>query len=77
MPTPRCEARQALRVRCKACDHTWVGLYLPMPMADAARVMGKLTCPMCAADAKQILVYEGKEDADKSAITKTTGEDPR
>lgn len=40
-------------VKCKPCGHQWIGLYLPMIARDAARVMGRLTCPMCAAGANQ------------------------
>lgn len=48
--------REPLRVICSKCKHVWVGLYLPMAIGDAAKAMGKLCCPMCAADSKQIRV---------------------
>jgi Zn finger protein HypA/HybF involved in hydrogenase expression len=43
-------------VNCKSCGHEWVGLRLPMEMGKAAKIMLKLHCPNCAADAKQIRV---------------------
>jgi uncharacterized Zn finger protein len=43
-------------VNCKSCGHVWVALRLPMEMGKAAKVMIKLHCPGCAADAKQIRV---------------------
>ncbi len=46
--------RLPLIVVCKPCGHFWIGMYTPMPMADAARVMHNLTCPMCAADSSKI-----------------------
>lgn len=48
--------RTSLNVYCTKCGHAWIGLYLPMPIGDAAKAMGRLCCPMCAADAKQIRV---------------------
>lgn len=47
--------RQAVVVTCKPCGHAWIGLYTPMPLKEAARVMSKLTCPMCAADSSKIV----------------------
>lgn len=35
-------------VVCSACNHRWIGLYLPMPIREAAKAMGRLTCPKCA-----------------------------
>jgi Zn finger protein HypA/HybF involved in hydrogenase expression len=49
-------------VNCKSCGHEWVALRLPMEMSKAAKVMIKLHCPNCAADAKQIRVGKGKTD---------------
>lgn len=41
-------------VRCADCSHVWVGLYLPQPIAVAAKMMKNLTCPKCGADSKRI-----------------------
>jgi len=45
-----------VHVRCEHCAHTWVALYLPQPLALAARVLASLHCPKCAADASRILL---------------------
>ena len=37
-------------VRCDLCSHTWVAVWLPMVMGDAAKVYESLRCPMCASD---------------------------
>ena len=42
------EERNPLWVKCSDCKHRWLGLYLPMAVQDAAKAMGRLTCPMCA-----------------------------
>lgn len=46
-----------MRVRCGACHHTWVGLYLPMLLVKAATVMKRLSCPRCG-ETKRIFLYE-------------------
>jgi hypothetical protein len=42
------EPKRPMWVTCSNCDHRWIGLYLPMPIRDAAKAMGRLTCPKCA-----------------------------
>jgi DNA-directed RNA polymerase subunit RPC12/RpoP len=42
------EPKREMWVTCSNCSHRWIGLYLPMPIREAARVMGRLTCPKCA-----------------------------
>jgi len=53
---PKDTPKQAMTVTCVKCEHAWIGLYLPMPISDAARVMKNLTCPQCAATSKDIRV---------------------
>jgi len=48
------EDRTPHRVRCRPCGHVWIGFYLPLAIKDATKIMGKLTCPMCAAGADKI-----------------------
>lgn len=48
------DGKNPQNVRCVACQHIWVGLYLPQPISVAARMMKNLTCPKCGADSKQI-----------------------
>lgn len=48
------EPREPLWVICHDCHHSWIGMYLPLPIADAATVMKKLCCPMCAAGSNRI-----------------------
>lgn len=48
--------RQPIAVECERCGHEWVGFYLPLPVDDAVRLMGRLCCPMCAAGAEQIVI---------------------
>jgi Zn finger protein HypA/HybF involved in hydrogenase expression len=55
--------RRAMWVNCKQCEHVWVALRLPMEMSKAAKIMVKLRCPNCAADAKKIRVGKGESDA--------------
>lgn len=45
-------------VSCSSCHHVWVGLYLPMPMATAARVLKSLRCPMCGAPSSKLRMAE-------------------
>lgn len=42
------EPRSPQWVRCAKCQHEWIGMYVPMHIADATRVMKNMTCPMCA-----------------------------
>lgn len=42
------EPKNPVWVTCSACSHRWIGLYLPMPISDAAKAMKRLTCPKCA-----------------------------
>lgn len=42
------EPKNPMWVSCSDCRHRWVGLYLPMPIVDAAKALKRLTCPMCA-----------------------------
>jgi uncharacterized Zn finger protein len=51
-------------VNCKQCGHEWVALRLPMEMGKAAKIMVKLRCPNCGADAKKIRVGKGESDVD-------------
>ena len=37
-------------VHCGECKHEWTAFYSPMPLSDAAAIIGSLRCPMCAAD---------------------------
>jgi hypothetical protein len=46
--------RLAMIVTCQPCGQVWIGMYTPMPIKDAARVMKNLTCPMCAANSSKI-----------------------
>ena len=53
------DARTANWVQCKPCGHRWIGFYLPLPIADAAKVMKRMMCPLCAADSAKIIVFDG------------------
>ena len=41
------EPKNPMWVTCGKCSHYWIGLYLPMPITEAAKIMGRLTCPKC------------------------------
>ena len=41
---------------CGACRHVWPAAWLPMPLADAGRLLLKTSCPSCAAPPKQIFI---------------------
>lgn len=41
-------ATNPVTVSCSKCRHAWIGLYLPQSIADAAKIMKRLTCPKCA-----------------------------
>lgn len=45
--------------RCQ-CSHVWAIVYLPMPLAQAAKVMSRATCPKCGAT-KDIKVANAEE----------------
>jgi len=51
-------ARNPCKVRCTKCGHHWIGLYLPILIDDAAKIMKNLTCPMCAAGANKIVIAQ-------------------
>lgn len=53
------QATQANVVKCNTCGHKWIGFYLPLPINQAVKIMKNLTCPKCAADASQIMVFDG------------------
>ncbi len=58
--------RQPMWVVCNHCNHEWIALYMPMPMREAARLLGRLHCPMCAANSMAILAkWERKADEAK------------
>lgn len=39
---------QMFRARCNVCGWTYDTVVLPMPITEAARVIGASHCPMCA-----------------------------
>jgi hypothetical protein len=45
-------------LRCGACGHMWILMYLPMPMDTAARVMKAAHCPMCGQNAKKLFIAD-------------------
>jgi hypothetical protein len=51
------DAKQANWVQCELCGHRWIGFYLPMPINVAAKVIKKITCPMCGAGSKSIIAF--------------------
>ncbi len=51
--------RQPFRVRCGDCKHDWAAFYLPIPLGDAARILGRLRCPSCDAPHGRIFVATG------------------
>jgi len=53
------QATQANIVKYQSCGHKWIGFYLPLPINQAVKIMKNLTCPKCAADASQIMVFDG------------------
>lgn len=57
------DSQDAMWVECKACKHRWIGLYLPQPIRDAARIMKNLTCPKCAAGSREIVIFDGSTPA--------------
>ena len=58
-------ARQPSWVRCKSCQHRWIGFYLPLPIEEAGRVMKSLTCPSCGAPAKELLLLDARRTPSK------------
>lgn len=42
------ETTQMFRARCRACTWDFDVVTLPLPLKEAARVIGNATCPMCA-----------------------------
>lgn len=58
------EPKNPMWVTCSACSHRWIGLYLPMPISDAAKAMGRLTCPKCANT--KIMVSDGTLQTERS-----------
>lgn len=57
------EERHPVNVRCVPCGHVWVGAYTPMEMGAFARLLGKVTCPTCGADSKNIRLASNREPA--------------
>lgn len=48
------EPRRPVPFWCSACQHEWVGMYLPLPIDDACRCMSRATCPNCGAGVKDV-----------------------
>ena len=65
------QPKQPTWVRCSPCGHVWPGMYTPLPMMDAVKIMKNLCCPKCAADSKQITLTEAPEK--KPIITQHIG----
>jgi len=42
------DGRKPFWAKCGDCGHCWQAAYLPMPLADAARLLGRAACPACA-----------------------------
>lgn len=63
------EQRKPNAVMCSRCLHSWIGFYLPLPIGDAARIMKNLTCPNCAATAKDIYVGESARKRGASTVS--------
>jgi hypothetical protein len=60
IPEPAVEMSQipkkAMVLLCMKCNHQWFGVYLPMTVANVARVLATICCPKCAATSKEIMV---------------------
>jgi hypothetical protein len=54
--------KNALMVKCGACQHSWKACTLPLPLQRVATLLKGLFCPECGADSKQIFVEAGKKD---------------
>jgi hypothetical protein len=54
-------AARPVHVECGECGHWWVGFYLPQPIRIAARLMGALICPKCAAAADFIRLVDERK----------------
>lgn len=52
-------AKRPVEVQCKQCGYKWIGVFLPLPIEDAIRVLQSLCCPMCAAPADRICMLFG------------------
>lgn len=48
------EGKSPMNVKCGKCNHVWTAAWLPMEMRKVAKVIGKLHCPACGNDAKDI-----------------------
>jgi hypothetical protein len=54
------DGKNPMWVECLLCQHHWIGVYLPMEMLLFSRVMKRVTCPNCAAEAKNIVLHMPK-----------------
>lgn len=52
------EERKPQWVKCGACSHHWIAMYMPMEVEKAALLMKRATCPMCG-EAKRISFASG------------------
>lgn len=52
------DGKRPMWLECKLCQHRWIGVYLPMEMLDFARIMKNMSCPKCAAEAKDIVAVD-------------------
>lgn len=53
------EKREAVWVKCSACQHVWAAAYLPMIAEQFAR-LAKVRCPNCAHGPKGIFTAKQK-----------------
>ena len=57
------DVREPVYVRCRGCEHEWIGMYMPMHITRAAAILQGLRCPNCGNDSASIFI-KAKEDAD-------------
>lgn len=72
-------AKKPFWAKCEPCGHIWPCAYLPMDMKDSAKLMKKLHCPMCGADAKRITPAKQNDGVlnEVAARTLTASPDPQ
>ena len=51
--------KKPMTVRCGSCDHEWVAVYLPMPLAKVVALVQALFCPKCGQNNKAIFFQAG------------------
>lgn len=50
------ELKTPSTAKCRQCNHSWTGFYVPMELGRMALLLKNIQCPLCGAGADKIFL---------------------